>query len=184
MCFSKTVFRLILIFGAFHLSACDNLSDDLNPSGNDLRPDVQQGITGVGVGQYAPDFVLKDTLGNDVTLSNEYAGYDAVVLYFTMWCPICDGHMSYLRHYVVPNYPNINFLVIDYVTGSVVASRQAQVANGYTDFTVLVDTDQSILDQFNGSMGTTVIIKNDSTVLMNEDFKDGTKLINTLSSLP
>lgn len=184
MYFSKRVSRLIPIVAALLISACSELSDDLSPSSADLRPDVQQGITGTQVGQYAPDFVIQDSLNNSVTLSNEYTGYSAVVLYFTMWCPICDSHMSYLRHYVVPNYPNVNFLIVDYVTGSVTAARQAQVSNGYTDFTVLADVDQAILDQYNGSMGTTIVIKNDSTVLMNEDFRDGTNLLNTLSTLP
>lgn len=184
MCFSKKAFRLLLVSAFLLVSACSELSDDLNPSGADLRPDVQLGITGTQVGQYAPDFVLQDSLNNSVTLSSEYTGYSAVVLYFTMWCPICDSHMSYLRQYVVPNYPNVNFLIVDYVTGSVTAARQAQVANGYTDFTVLADVDQAVLDQYNGSMGTTIVIQNDSTVLMNEDFRDGTNLINILSALP
>lgn len=184
MCFSKKVFQLIIISASLMVSACSELSDDLSPSSTDLRPDVQQGITGTSVGQYAPDFVLQDSLGNDVTLSNEYTGYSAVVLYFTMWCPVCDSHMSYLRHYVVPNYPNVNFLIVDYVTGSVTAARQAQVSNGYTDFTVLADVNQAVFDQFNGSMGTTIVIQNDSTVLMNEDFRNGTNLLNTLSALP
>lgn len=184
MYFSKVITRLLLLVVMLFNLGCEELIDDLNPSSVDERPDVQQGITGTAVGQYAPDFNLKDTLDNDVILSTEYTGVKAVVLYFTMWCPICDSHMSYMRHYVMPNYPDVKFLFVDYVTGAVTASREAQVANGYTDFHVLVDTNQAILDSYNATMGTTIVIQNDSTVLMNEDFKDGSKLNSVLGALP
>ncbi|MCK4709487.1 MAG: redoxin domain-containing protein [Gammaproteobacteria bacterium] len=164
------------------LSACDAF-EDLSPSGTDMREDVVPGSSGTQVGQLAIDFTLTDTLNIDMTLSTEYPSVTAVVLYFTMWCPVCDSHMNYMRHNVVPNYTNVSFYFVDYVTGSVSASLQAQVANGYTDFRVLADTDQLVLDAYNATMGTTVVIDSNGIVQMNEDFKDGSKLINTLSLL-
>lgn len=157
--------------------------DDLNPSSEDLRPDVVPGSDGVQVEQKAIDFTLSDTLFTDVTLSTEYPLADGVVLYFTMWCPICDSHMNYMRHYVVPNYPNVSFYFVDYVSGSVSASRQAQQSNGYIDFDVLVDTNNAIQDLYNATMGTTIVIDSTGIVKMNEDFKDGSKLASVLSAL-
>ena len=165
------------------LTACD----DLNPSSEDLRPPVDTGTIGPGVGQIAPDFSLFDTLGNPVTMSVELAGADAIVLYYTMWCPICDSHMSHMRTQIIPNYPDVKFYIIDYVSGTIELSRTAQVNNGYTDLTVLVDNTQEVLALYDATMGTTVVIENtggQGVIRMNEDYKDGTRLEETLSSLP
>ena len=172
--------RILLLVALLTLSACDVL-EDLSPTGEDLRQDVVPGSSGTQVSQQAIDFILSDTLNVDMTLSVEYPLTNAVVLYFTMWCPVCDSHMNYMRQNIVPGYSNVSFYFIDYVTGSVTASRQAQIANGYTDFRVLVDTDQTVLDTYNATMGTIVVIDSSGIVQMNEDFKDGSKLIDTLS---
>ena len=176
--------RLLLILSIFALTACQDVSDDLKPSNNDQRPEVEVGSSGSQPNQTAPDFTSNDTQSNAVTLSDELALNDAVVLYFTMWCPICDSHMGHIRSHIIPNYPNVRILVIDYVTGSISASRSAQLSNGYTNLTVLVDDDHFLYDTYNGGMGITVVIDNDGTVLMNEDYKNGTKLQSILDSLP
>ncbi len=183
MYFARTMLLLLIVVA---VSGCKETLDDLLPSGEDRRPDIEQGIPGTGVGQIAPDFTLSDTLGNPVTLTDELAGSGGVVLYFTMWCPICDSHMSHMRSQVIPYYPGIKFLFIDYVSGSVANSRSAQISNGYTgsEYMVLVDTVQSVLNAYNGTMGTAVVIDNNGVVQMNEDYKDGTKMIRVLDSLP
>ena len=165
------------------LSACDDMLDDMNPSAEDLRPDVVPGSSGTYVNQQSIDFTLTDTLNTDVTLSTEYPLTDAVVLYFTMWCPVCDSHMSYMRNYVVPNFPNAKFYFVDYVSGAVSASRQAQQSNGYTDFDVLVDVNNVVQEIYNATMGTVIVIDSSGIVKMNEDFKDGSKLSAILSEL-
>jgi len=179
MFISRFVVRALMLVLVLLLAGCE----DLNPSSEDLRPDVVPGSDGVQVDQKAIDFTLSDSLYSDVTLSTEYPLVDGVVLYFTMWCPICDSHMSYMRNYVVPNYPNVRFYFVDYVTGSVSASRQAQQSNGYTDFDVLVDTNNAIQNLYNATMGTTIVIDSNGIIKMNEDFKDGSKLAYVLSAL-
>ena len=173
-------FILVLVFA---LTACD----DLYPSGEDKRAPVDTSVIGPGVGQIAPEFSLFDTEGNTVTMSVELASVDAIVLYFTMWCPICDSHMSHLRTQVIPNYPNVRFLIIDFVSGSIADALAAQQNNGYTDMTVLVDDASEVETLYEGTMGTTVVIQNagsQGTILMNEDYKDSVKLTQTLDSLP
>ena len=175
--------RYILFVLFLVLTGCE----DLYPSGDDKRAPVDTNTVGASVGQIAPDFSLSDTESNTVTMSVELAGYDGIVLYFTMWCPICDSHMSHMRTQVIPNYPNVSFLIVDYVSGTVELSRQAQEENGYTDLTVLVDNIQEVLTLYQATMGTTVVIGNagsHGTVLMNEDYKDSVKLTETLDSLP
>ena len=173
---SPRVYFIILLFT---LSACD----DLDPSSEDKRPPVDTTTIGPAVGQMAPDFSLFDTLGNPVTMSAELTNAQGVVLYYTMWCPICDSHMSHMRSQVIPDFPNVKFFIIDYVSGTIELSREAQLSNGYADLTVLVDNIQEVLNLYQATMGTTVVIDNAGTVRMNEDYKDGVKLADTLASL-
>jgi len=175
--------RYLLAALILMLTACD----DLYPSGDDKRTPVDTSVVGSRVGQIAPEFSLFDTEGNTVTMSAELASMDAIVLYFTMWCPICDSHMSHMRTQVIPNYPNVRFLIVDFVSGTIEASRIAQENNGYTDLTVLVDNIQHVSGLYEGTMGITVVIDNDGgqgTILMNEDYKDSVKLTTTLDALP
>lgn len=176
--------RYLLIILALAVTACD----DLYPSGEDKRAPVDTSTIGASVGQIAPDFDLSDTEGNMVTMSTELFNNDAIVLYFTMWCPICDAHMSHMRAQVIPNYPNVKFFIVDYVSGTVELSLLAQQENGYTDLTVLVNNiPQDVLSLYEATMGTTVVIENAGShgiVRMNEDYKDSVKLTTTLDALP
>lgn len=172
--------RYLIVIMLVILTGCG----DLNPSSNDLQAPVDSGTIGPGAGQIAPDFSLFDTLGNPVTLSAELVAADGIVLYFTMWCPICDSHMSHMRAQVIPNFTNVKFFFVDYVSGTVELSRAAQDSNGYNDLTVLVDNTQDVLTLYTATMGTTVVIDNAGSVRMNEDYKDGAKLIETLLALP
>jgi hypothetical protein len=172
----------------FLMAGCGGMMDDIAPSGDDKRPAVTCGITGPDVCQIATDFTLTDTLGNIVTLSSVIAspGVRGTVIYFTMWCPVCDMHMSNMRSTVLPNYPDIRFFLVDYVSGSVVNARNAELSNGYagSGFTVLADTTLAVLDLFHGTMGTTVVIDRAGIVRLNEDYKDGARLRASLSALP
>ena len=52
------------------------------------------------------------------------------------------------------------------------------------DIETLVDGDQVVFDLYKASMGTTVVIDKNGIVRMNEDYKDGVKLTETLQALP
>jgi hypothetical protein len=81
----------------------------------------------------------------------------------------------------------VKFLIVDYVSGTVEQSRIAQEENFYTDLTVLVDNIQQVLALYEATMGTTVVIENAGShgvVRMNEDYKDSTRLVETLNALP
>lgn len=175
----------VLLLGLI-LSGCENIKDNLAPESEDKRPSVNSGSSGTAVSQQATDFTIPDTLNNSITMSTELVGSGGLVFYFTMWCPVCDSHMSHIRSSIIPSYPNIKFYFVDYVSGSVSLARSAQVSNGYTDpsYTVLVDISQTVLNQYNGTMGTTVVIDSTGTVAMNEDYKDGSRLNSILSTLP
>jgi peroxiredoxin len=176
----------LLIF-SIGLAGCDGITDDLLPSGDDKRPVVEAGTIGTQVGQQSPDWSMYDTLGNSRGLYDELAkpGVTGVVLYFTMWCPICEVHMDDMRANVIPDFPTVSFFLVDYVSGSISVSLATQQAYGYTGIDTLVDADQSVLDLYQATMGTTVVINSAGYIVeMNEDYKDGVKLTETLQALP
>jgi peroxiredoxin len=177
--------RITALMAAIALSSCGGAMDDLRPSGADNRQTANAGATGGTQGQKAPDFTVSDTLGRSVNLYAELESHSAVVLYFTMWCPVCSAHSDHMLANTVPLYPNVKFFLVDYVSGSVAASRDAQVSNGYGNsaFGVLVDSSGSILSSFGATMGTAVVVSKSGVVTMKEDYKDGTALKNALAKL-
>jgi len=191
MSYVKTLRQLLtlslLLMG---LSACD-MKDDLLPSNDDERGTVEPGSIGHLPGQIAADFTIKDMYDDDFVLFDQFSGggggqpADVVVLYFTMWCPICLSHTDYIYTNIIPQFADRGTVVyglVDYVSGSVSATYAQASANGYLTpkFDVLADVDQAVLNQFNGAMGTTIIIDSDGTILMNEDFRSGETLVEIL----
>jgi len=176
----------ILALTVIMTAGCGGMVDDLNPSGQDKQPVQQPGTIGPNVGQNAPDFTLPDDLGNTVTLSSVLQSSDGVVMYFTMWCPICWGHMDHLRTAIIPNYHNVRFYAVDYVSASIAVARNREISDGFagSGFTVLVDTSKSMLSLYHATMGTTVVIDRNGVIRMSEDYKDGARLQSALANLP
>jgi peroxiredoxin len=180
------IVRITALAAAIAFSSCGGTMDDLRPSGADNTQTSDADTTGGTAGQKAPDFTVSDTLGRSVNLYTELdSGVTAVVLYFTMWCPVCAAHSDNMRNNIVPLYPNVKFFLVDYVSGTVSAAREAQVSNGYANsaFGVLVDSSGSLISSFGATMGTTVVISKTGVVTMKEDYKDGTPLKNALAKL-
>jgi peroxiredoxin len=121
-----------------------------------------------------------------VTLSSVIPSAHGVVLYFTMWCPICDMHMSNMRNAAMPQYPDVRFFLVDFVSGTVADALSAEISSGYagSGFTVLADVHQTVLGLYQATMGTTVVIDSGGIIRMNEDYNDGSRLRAALSSLP
>ncbi len=173
------------------LASC-GMEGDLNPSSQDQRPAVIAGSIGFQVSQKAADFTAPDTRGGTFLLSDYLAGgakaSDAVVLYFTMWCPICMGHTDHIFYNIMPQFQlrgNTTYVLIDYVSGSITATQNAEAANGYagSTFVTIADINQSILNQLQGTMGKTIVIDTNGIIQMNEDFRTGDNLIATLNKV-
>lgn len=171
------------------LPGCDGLGDDLSPSGADQRPEVVAGSIGARPSQQVADFSLTTSTDTDFTLSTHLQGgsdpADVVVLYFTMWCPVCLAHSDHLYSHIIPRFRNrgrVVYALVDYVSGSVNGSRMQELANGYagSDFVTLADVDQALQHQLNATMATVVVIDRTGTILLNEDFRDGSALTNHL----
>jgi peroxiredoxin len=178
----KALGILLIIAALFVAGGC---GDNLTPSGEDKRPAVQAGSSGGAVTQKAPDFSVSDINGSVVTLASALAARKAAVFYFTMWCPACDVHMSKIRSDIAPSYPTVGFYLVDYVSGTVSDASGAASSNGYAGgiYTILADTNHTLLTNFQGTMGTTVVVDNTGSVLMNEDFRDGIRLQAALAGL-
>ena len=167
------------------LTACGEIADDLTPSGTDQRPTVAAGTTGWAVGQIAPPFSLLDINGTNVDLTLALAGKKGAVLYFTMWCPICNGDMSDLLN-VMPDFSTVRFFAVDYISGSVAAAQSMANSEGFinSDFTILADVNQQLLHNFNATMATTIVIDSSGVIRMNEEYKGDARLREVLSGLP
>lgn len=166
------------------LAGCGGMADDLFPSGANKVPPVVAGVEGPGVGQTAPDFTLSDTLGNPVSLHATLATAPGAVLYFNMWCDICLGHMAEMSETLVPGFPDVPVLLVDYVMGSVAQSRATQLAYGWDspDFTFLVDPDGRWMEFYTAPMGV-VVVGADHVVRLNGEY-DWTKVQAALAALP
>jgi peroxiredoxin len=167
------------------LSGCGDLANDLNPSSSDRRPDVTAGSIGYLPTQRAADFTISDSTGNSFTLSDHFSTSsdpaDVIVLYFTMWCPVCLAHSDHMYNHIIPRFSNhstVVYALVDYVSGSVSNTRMAELANGYagSDFITLADVDQGLQGQFHAAMATVVVIDSSGTILLNEDYRDGSAL--------
>ena len=156
------------------LLACAGCGDNLLPSGEDKRPSIQAGSIGANVSQKAPDFSISDSNEVIVTLASSLAGKKGAVFYFTMWCPTCDSHTNNMRASITPSFSDVNFYLVDYVTGSVDGAARAASENGYSGgvFAILADTNRTLFNNFQAKMGTTVVIDSAGTVLMNEEYKE------------
>ncbi len=165
---------------ALLLAAACGVGDDLFPSSRDRRPAEPTGAAG----PVAVDFTLSTTTGGAVSLYSALGAAPGVILYFTMWCPICDDHMTHLRYTVVPAFPDVPVLIVDYVSGSVAQARAAQLQTGWDvpEFTVLADVGAVVEARFAAPMGVAVVDR-DHVVRMSGEY-DWTRLQAVLAALP
>ena len=175
--------RIILLAALLlTLAAC---GDNLNPSGSDRRSTVTAGSSGPAVGQLALPFTVSDTAGTSVSLASALAGRRGAVFYFTMWCPICDSHMSSMRAGIIPLFPDVGFYAVDYVSGTVSDAANGAISSGYGggEFLVLADTAHQLQSNFQATMGTTVVVDPAGVIRMSEDYRDGSRLTAALNNL-
>jgi len=173
------------------LTGCGGTSDDLIPSGQDKRPPVTAGESGGRPGNISPNFALITTDNQTFTLSDyrqgSAKGGDAVVLYFTMWCPVCSAQMDQIQFDIMPKFPTakITYLAVDYLSGDTAITRQSQQDAGFNGggWLAAADPGQVVTSIYKATMGTTVVIDKNGLVRMNEDFRTGENLTAILKEL-
>ncbi len=163
-------------------TACANMQGDLFPDSTDLR--TQNGANFSGVGDIAPEKALYFADSSVSSLYTETSSFRGVVLYFTMWCSLCNAHADYIVLNLIAANPDIRFILVDYVSGTLAATKSAAIANGYYNSTgVVSDNSGGLSKTFAGTMGTVVVLDSANTVRMNEDFRDGQNLVKILPQL-
>lgn len=175
--FSKLMFRCLILLSLTAITAC---MEDLTPS-NDP---IQNGQSGKALqGSVIDDISLLDNEMKSWQLSQALAEYDAVVFYFTMWCPVCDSHMQHINRQLAKDYPNVAFIFVDYVSTSIAMSRQTQLASGYSASLVIADVDKQLQERLAGSMSSLAIIDKNFVVQYNQVFQSDTDIRSVLDSL-
>jgi len=182
MYFSKSIGLVLFIF---FLTACA----DLKPSDDDERASVVVGSEGHLPTQKSKDFTLSRTDDETITLSDYLdAGSDpadAILIYFTMWCSTCAAHTSDIVSTIKPLFAdnNVHYLIVDYVSGSL-ADTIIEKENNISDswgLEVLSDNQNIVKDQLHGAMGVTVVVDADGTILYNQDYGNGLKIVEALN---
>ncbi len=167
------------------LLALAGCQEDMMPSSKDQRSENQNqvgGSVGGTVGSTVEDFSYTLSTGEQNQLNTLLQTHDAVVLYFTMWCPVCTEHMQHIQ-VLTAEHPNIAFVFVDYLTNSVANTRQTQLSQGWDGFDTISDFDNALENQFDGTMAITVVIDKNSIVKLNEEFKNGARLKDVLNTL-
>ena len=178
--------RSSIFLGLFYLfvfNNCANLLDDLAPSSEDFRGSETASYPGV-VGALAGDYALNVASGNNTTLHTETAASAGVVLYFTMWCSVCDSHTTHIINTLKPKYPNIRFFLVDYVSSSMTNTQDYIVYYGLGgSIEVIGDFSHELTRYFGGTMSSTIVIGPDNRVRFNESFQNGSRLDQILSTM-
>jgi peroxiredoxin len=174
--FIRSKILLITVISCIFITGCQ---EDLFPSNDQL---TMESLAEVG-STLEFDLNFEFSTGETENLNQQLENHDLVVLYFTMWCPVCDSHMSHIRQNFVNQYQNVKFILVDYVSGSISSSRGAQLASGYEDLIVVSDYSGELKARLNGTMATTLVIDQNLVIHMNEDFKTGSRLKSVLDTL-
>ena len=160
---------------ALSMSGCE---EDLVPDDSALEQDGR-----ASVNTYVDTFSVNLTTGENLELTTRLETRDAVVFYFTMWCPICDSHMNHIRKSLLDAYPNVAFVMVDYVSGNTADSRASQSAGGYGSLDVVADTDDFLQILLQGTMGSIAVIDKNQVIQLNEYFRSDENLTRVLNQL-
>ncbi len=100
-----------------------------------------------GIGAPAPEFILKDLDGNEITM-NSYRGQFVVLHIATTWCPYCNAEAPYLEElYQQYEEQEVAVLIIDVREPGELVDEKLRQRFGLT-FPVLLDTDGQVAGAF------------------------------------
>lgn len=164
---SRLKYLCVLLVLALSTAQCSNLL----PDDADLRGQNPGNI--LAVGQQAPDFAMPVTDGSTLTLASGLAGKNGLVIYFTMWCPVCTSHTDEVVQAIMPAYPNARYVMVDYVSSGIGEAATLKTYGGYdsTGIVVALDRSQSFMNSYGATMAFVVIIDSTGKIRMNEVYK-------------
>jgi len=102
---------------------------------------------GIRIGDSAPDFILYDTNGNQIRLS-DYKGKQAVIVdFFATWCPYCNNEMPRLNKIVDSYGGKIQIIAIDDDKENVATIKSFGDKYNFL-FPLLVDPDHKVTEMY------------------------------------
>lgn len=108
----KKIFLFLLVI-ALALSLYFSGSRTADDAGSKQKSGTGGVQTGISVGNKAPDFILKNTDGIDVKLS-DYDGKTVILNFFGVWCPWCIKEMpGFVKVYNEYKIKDVVLLVVD-----------------------------------------------------------------------
>ncbi len=110
----------------------------------------------------APDWTLRSTSGETVTLSEVAAEQPVIVLFWATWCPYCKALMPHIQSIRLEHGDGIRILAVHFRDDK--GDPAAFVANAGYDFTVLPDGGE--VAKLNSVWGTpgVLVVDRDRTV--------------------
>lgn len=115
----------------------------------------------ISVGEKAPNFILKDVSGTDVSL-DRFKGRIVFINFWATWCPSCKYELKYLND-LQERHKDIVVLAININKEKSDCSKF--LSKNPANITVLLDPDGTAANAFKGrSMPTSYIIDKDGTI--------------------
>jgi peroxiredoxin len=112
----------------------------------------------------ASNFVLKDTAGKNVNLS-DYKGKNVILFFWSTWCPYCVREMRKLKNdYKLIQSKSFELLAVN--VGERVSSVSRFLKDNPVDFKILLDSDSEVSFEYNViGLPTFYIISRDGNIL-------------------
>lgn len=108
---------------------------------------VPSGKIGIRIGDSAPDFILYDTDGKQISLS-DYKGKQSVIVdFFATWCPFCNNEMPRLDKIVNSYNGKVQMIAVDDDRESVASIKSFKDKYNFL-FPLLVDPDHKITELY------------------------------------
>ncbi len=94
-------------------------------------------VGGVGIGQPAPDFTLKDATGKDVTLSS-FRGHPVIINFWASYCAPCESETPLLQQFYQA-HQNDGLVILGVNEGEPVSKMTEYIEQYHVTYQVLSD---------------------------------------------
>ncbi|KAB7706491.1 redoxin domain-containing protein [Bacillus aerolatus] len=124
-------------------------------------------VSGIGLGDKAPDFTLQTLDGKKVSLS-DYEGKKVILNFWATWCPPCKAEMPHMQNFYKKEAEksNVEILSVNLTSADKSKEAVAEFAKQYDlTFPIPLDVDGTIGEQYEVvTIPTSYILNTDRTV--------------------